>query len=385
MYLNIYQFKSNHMSYNRIVLVAVLFLGFLCSCHPARHIVQAYHHDEGLRGDLTKTQTGIIAGTLSNFPDNSQVAVALIHGGETYFYGLQRQDDTLKKVHNAQSIFEIGSLTKVFTTHLLVNALNDGLIPNLEVRINEFGAPVIPEAPTLTFRQLANHTSGLPGELSGNILNTDPANPYKKWDHHKLTAFLDGVKPEAEPGTKYIYSNIGMAVLANTICTLHQQSYERLLQEEIFKPIGMSSSTTIRNLTRDRLVSGNNWKGKPTANWDLGALEGAGAILSTAEDLATYLKWNFAALDKQLKPMTESTFTINNDLDIALGWHIVKGKTSKPFLWHNGGTGGYKSSVAINPQTKTAVVILSNIGATNNPKRGLIDNLCFDLMKSLNG
>lgn len=93
--------------------------------------------------------------------------------------------------------------------------------------------------------------------------------------------------------------------------------------------------------------------------------------------------WNFTALNNQLLVMQQATKSINEQMDIALGWHIMKNKTSEPFLWHNGGTGGYKSSMAINLSNETGIIILTNIGATDNPKKGLIDNLCFDLMTSL--
>ena len=68
---------------------------------------------------------------------------------------------------------------------------------------------------------------------------------------------------------------------------------------------------------------------------------------------------------------------------MALGWHIIKGILNDPFLWHNGGTGGYKSSMGLSLQNDSGIVILTNIGATGNPKKGLIDKLCFDLLKSL--
>lgn len=365
-------------------LVTVLLLGILTSCHTTRQVSQAYHNDHDLQGELTPAQAAIVTGTLSGFPDHSQMAIALIQNNKTRFYGVERQHDSLQTLENAHAVFEIGSLTKVFTTHLLMNARNEGLIQSLDAPIAGYGAMAIKDSPAVTFRELANHTSGLPGEVSGSIFNTDPANPYKRWNRQKLADFLIHEKLESAPGTKYTYSNVGMALLANTICTLRQQSYERLLQEEVFQPHGMTSTTTDRALIQDRLIQGYNWKGKPTANWDLAAMAGAGAILSTAEDLSRYLKWSFGALRNQFKPMRETTFTINDDLDIALGWHIIKGKTADPFLWHNGGTGGYKSSVAINPDAETAVVILTNIGANKNPKRGLIDNLCFDLMKSIN-
>ena len=112
-------------------------------------------------------------------------------------------------------------------------------------------------------------------------------------------------------------------------------------------------------------------------------MEGAGAILSSVQDLSKYLNWNFTALNSSLLPMRQKTHTINDDMEIALGWHIIKNKSAQPYLWHNGGTGGYKSSMGINLSNNSGVIILSNIGATNNPQKGPIDKLCFDLMKTI--
>jgi CubicO group peptidase (beta-lactamase class C family) len=239
-------------------------------------------------------------------------------------------------------------------------------------------------SPLITFRQLANHTSGLPADLAGSIFNTDPANPYKNWDKEKLVEYFEkDLKLASKPGEKYQYSNIGMALLAYAICNIESKDFESLLQEKILRPILMENTTTKRDWVADSLIQGYNWKGKPTANWDMAEMKGAGALLSTVHDLSKYLLWTFKATNSQLAFMKEPTRVINENVDIALGWHIIKNETREPFLWHNGGTGGYKSSMGINLNNQTGIIILTNIGATGNPKKKLIDDLCFDLMKSL--
>ncbi|MEM7297688.1 MAG: serine hydrolase domain-containing protein, partial [Bacteroidota bacterium] len=296
----------------------------------------------------------------------------------------KRQNDRLEVVDNANRVFEIGSITKVFTTQLLLNAVIDGLVENLDAPIQQYCPFEIQGNPQITFRQLANHTSGLSSEISASIFNTDPANPYKRWDEERLKRHLEKEIEITHPaGEKYSYSNIGMAILSNTICHLRSANYEAILQKEVFQPLEMINTTTKRGQVQDILVKGYNWKGEATANWDLAALEGTGAILSTSDDLATYIQWNFEALKSQLAPMAQPSYVINEELEVALGWHIVKENSRTPFLWHNGGTGGYKSSMAINLANNTGVVVLTNIGATNNPKKRMIDQLCYDLMETL--
>ncbi|MEQ9591918.1 MAG: serine hydrolase domain-containing protein [Cyclobacteriaceae bacterium] len=363
---------------------SLIFLIICIGCSTTKKVNEAFIGKNIYDHEIANAQADLIAKTLSEFPNNSEIAIGLVLSDRIIFYGLARAKDSIKNVDNAKSVFEIGSITKVFTTQLLLNLLAEQKIRSLDESIDPYLDFVIKGNPSITFRQLANHTSGLPSNLEGSIFNTDASNPYKDWDKAKLVEyFAKDVKLESKPGEKYQYSNIGMALLAYIITKLESREYEYLLQEEIFKPLKMDRSTTQRDLVQSYLVQGYDWKGQPTANWDLAEMKGAGAILSTVTDLSKYLIWNFDALNNQLSLMKQQTKSINDNLDIALGWHIVKNENEEPFLWHNGGTGGYKSSMAINLDNNTGVVVLTNIGATDNPKRGLIDRLCFDLIKSL--
>jgi CubicO group peptidase (beta-lactamase class C family) len=353
-------------------------------CNSFNKTTVAHYNEEISSADIALSQTELIANVLSEFPNNSEVAIAIIKSNRVNYYGLKRTNDSLHIVDNSNLVFEIGSITKVFTTQLLIDLFEEGKIESIDEPIHPYIDFTIKSSPTITFKQLANHTSGLPGNIDGNIFNTDRSNPYKKWDKAKFVNFLvKDVKLNATPGEKYEYSNVGMALLASIISTIESKDYEILLQEKILQPLEMERSTTQRHLVQNYLVQGYNWKGKPTTNWDLAEMRGAGAMLSTVHDMSKYLIWNFDALDNQLALMKQSTKSINENLEIALGWHLIKNETEMPFLWHNGGTGGYKSSMAINLTNDTGVIIFSNIGATNNPKKGLIDRLCFNLMKTL--
>lgn len=367
------------MKYLFLILLTICF-----GCSSMKNVRNAFVDKDIYEVEIEKSQVELIANTLSEFPNYSEISIALIHSNKPVFYGLQRINDSIRITQNSNQVFEIGSITKVFTTQLLINLLEEGKIKSLDESVTPYLDFKIKGNPTITFRQLANHTSGLSGNLSGSIFTTDASNPYKNWNKEKLVEYFSKeVKLNSEPGELYQYSNVGMALLAYTISKIEEKGFESLLQENIFQPLEMSQSTTNRELIQDYLVQGYNWKGKPTVNWEMAEMNGAGAILSSTQDLSKFVLWNFSALKNELKLMSESTKVINDDLEIALGWHIIKNKTSNPFLWHNGGTGGYKSSMAINLYNDTGVIILTNIGATDNPKKGLIDKLCFDLIKTL--
>ena len=363
-----------------VYLLILLLLG----CRSTLKVVSSVKDNSVMQTELSPAQIQAITDALSEFPNESEMSVALVTQNSTLFYGLKKQHDTIKAVDNSRSVFEIGSITKVFTTHLLLNAVADGVISHLDAPIQAYSPFPIKGDPPITFKQLANHTSGLPGSISMSVFSANRANPYQSWHEDKLKKYLEKeVELESTPGDQYTYSNVGMAVLANTLGHLRSSTYEAQLQEEIFEPLQMTHSTSQRRAIRNKLVPGYNWKGKATDNWDLAAFEGAGAVLSTTEDLSHYLNWSMEALESQLSEMSHASIQVDEHLAVALGWHVIKGYTSEPFLWHNGGTGGYKSSMGINLANHTGVVILTNIGATGNPKKGMIDQLCYALMQTM--
>lgn len=364
----------------------ILIILIALSCVSNKTIQPAAINGLSAKSGWSREQVDLIAATARQFPNESQFAVAIIEGDKVAYYGTKRQHNQLQQQENAGSVFEIGSISKVFTTHLMVNHLNKGEISSLEQPIREKLGFAIVNDPAITFKQLANHTSGLPSVPSNyNSTIFNAKNPYKDYSIKKLeqnlTTKLKLVQP---PGEKYIYSNYGMGLLQYIISGISHKDYESLLREQILDALMMRNTTSNRaRIAKDILVKPYDRNGKPTSNWDMGALEGAGAILSSVEDLSKYATWCFDALNGELAIMKEKTFTINDKMDIALAWHIVKHKTTQPFLWHNGGTGGYKSSMGINPESKKSVIILTNVGATNNSKKYLIDELCYDLMKSI--
>lgn len=361
-----------------LLLFPILFL----ACSTGREVKPAELAFPIVNPALSDQQLNLITETIRQFPNGSNFAVALLDGDRIRFQGVERHHNRLIPSENAQAVFEIGSITKVFTVHLLLNALHAGRIESLDSTIAPHLDFKLRENRPITFKQLANHTSGLSNSLSASVFSAK--NPYKSYDYEKFTGLL--ARPyswSAAPGEKYEYSNLGMGLLGYTLRQVHQESYEDLLRKQIFEPLKMNNSTTKRKKIKSKLVPAYNWKGRRTKNWDLSEMEGAGAILSTVADLARYAQWNFSALQGDLALMKEETVAVNETLAVALGWFINIAENERPFLWHKGETGGYKAEMAIDPDQQKSVIILTNVGATNNPKGGLIDQLCFDLMETL--
>jgi CubicO group peptidase (beta-lactamase class C family) len=373
---------STSLLFSKILLG--LFLLIVASCKVTKPVKQAAYENLGQSGGLTDPQIDSIAEVVSMFPNETQFSIAIINDGKLVFYGLERKEDKLHRVFNSNNVFELGSLSKVFTTNLLINQANEGKI-DLDGLVKEITSTKLKGNPDFTFRQLANHTSGLPSipsNMGTTIFNAD--NPYAKYSETKLKAYLsEKLELNGTPGEKYEYSNLGMGLLRYALAEMKDADYKTMLRREIFDPLNMINTTADRMDVKQNLVQGYNRNGKRTHYWDMGALEGAAGIYSTTADLAKYALWSFDALNGELSLMKQMSFSVTPDTDIALGWHIIKNKTKMPFMWHNGGSGGFKTSMAINPDKQQAVIVLTNVGATFNNRKQLIDNLCFELMRSI--
>jgi len=333
--------------------------------------------------EITKEQSELIYKNTKSFPKNTQLSIALIKNGKIDFIGVKNRNDTIQLIENYKDVFEIGSITKVFTATLLSNFVTDQKL-KLEDNIQDYLDFKINTDKTITFKALANHTSGLPRLPSNlHLLLVDQDNPYKDYDKEKLTDYLTSkIKLNQDPGIKYEYSNLGAGILGFELAIISNTSYENLLQEKLFEKYKMTNSTSKKENITSNLVKGLKPNGKTTANWDFDALAGGGAIFSTVEDLSKFALAQFDDNNNGLTLTQKPTFKVNKNMSIGLGWHILKRKNGRELIWHNGGTGGYSSSMALDIENRNGIIILSNVSAYNK-EMGNIDQLCFGLIKTL--
>jgi len=318
------------------------------------------------------------------FPNNAQIAFAIIKDGQTTYYGIMRKNDTLITIQNSNKAFEIGSITKVFTATILANLVMNGRL-KLDDRINaKFDYPFNKNI-EFTYKELANHTSGLP-RLPSNMRFAaifNPSDPYKNYDDKKLDDYLkNDVSLDYPKGSKSEYSNLGMGLVAYTMRKASGRSFEELAKEMIFDKYKMTHSSSDKTKVADILVEGLNDRGKPTANWTPGALIGAGGIYSTVEDLSKFALAQFDSTNKELALTRIKTYKETDTRDVGLGWFIINKKSGAKWYWHNGGTGGYSTSMAIDVEHKNGVIILANVSSYHSQFEN-IDKLCFALMKTL--
>lgn len=362
--------------------IAVFILAVFMS-YSSKQSTTAVNGLEKNSNTIKATQTDLIYEYSNLFPNNTQLSIAFIENGSVQFYGIKRTNDSIKTIENHQSVFEIGSVSKVFTATLLAGfATNNQL--NLNDSIAAYLDYELAADASISFENLANHTSGLPRLPSNlSILSIDPHNPYKNYDEKKLVEYLtQKMNLEQLPGEKYAYSNLGAGLLGFILSKKFDATYGALLDNHIFSKYNMNNSTTTRPSIEHKLVKGLDTSGEPTSNWDLSALQGCGGILSSTEDLSKFALAHFDDDNKTLALTRQPTFTINENMDMALGWHILNKQTSSKWYWHNGGTGGYTASITIDTSNKNGVIILSNVSAFHK-KMGNIDELCFALMNTL--
>jgi CubicO group peptidase (beta-lactamase class C family) len=318
----------------------------------------------------------IIFSKSNDFPNNTQLSIALIENGKTNYYGIIKENDTIKPAENQKKIFEIGSITKVFTATILAALVAQKKL-KLTDEINGYYPFAFKDNIKINFERLANHTSGLP-RLPENLDVSNAINPYKNYGKSEIEAYLKNL---LKLGNKtYAYSNLGTGLLGYTLGLSQKTSFQHLLQKMVFDKYKMKNSCTSPQKLGNNLIKGLNKKGEIVSNWDFDVLFGAGGILSTTEDLALFANAQFYPKNKELELTRITTFEIKGDTKIGLGWHKLESENGKDLLWHNGGTGGYSSSIVMKVEEKTAVIILSNVSDINDK----IDALSYELINKTN-
>ena len=308
---------------------------------------------------------------LKNFVEKNKrapgIVVGLIDekGSRVLAYG-NRGTDQASSV-DGDTVFEIGSATKVFTT-LLLQEMVDRNEVKLDDPIGKFLPPSV-KSPSrngkqITLLDLATQSSGLP-RLPDNLMGLRTLmhldNPYADYTPEKLYEFLASYKLTRDIGSKYEYSNLGMGLLGHVLALKARTNYEALVITRICDPLKMNSTRiTLSPELKSRLATGHNAKGKPVSNWDFQTIEGCGALRSTVNDMLKFLAVNMGIDPCSIADAAVKTHIPLRDADlgqrIGLGWHT----STAGIIWHNGGTGGYRSYVGFSPRTHRGVVVLCN-------------------------
>ena len=268
---------------------------------------------------------------------------------------------------DGDSLFEIGSITKVFTAQILADAVASGavkldepvskLLPS-SVKVPERGGRAI------TLLDLTTHSSGLP-RLPGNLTSTDLSNPYAAYTVAQLYEFLSGHLLRRDPGAEFEYSNLGVGLLGHALALRSATDYEALVRTKVLGPLGMKSTAiTLTPELKARMTQGHNAKLEPVPNWDLPTLAGAGALRSSANDMLNFVAAHAGLAGPEPDPVLASMLATRRPAgggaEIGLGWMITK-RGPAEIVAHGGGTGGFQSFAGFDSKARVGVVVLSNV------------------------
>ncbi len=294
------------------------------------------------------------------------LVVGVVDADGTSFVGKGRYSPGDDRPVGEDTIFEIGSITKAFTGVLLADMVERGLAA-IDGPVSKSLPPgaTVPArgGKQITLHDLTTHRSGLP-RLPENFDPKDWDNPYADYSAARLLEGLSKHELSQDIGAKYAYSNLGAGLLGYALAQRAGKSYEQLIVERICDPLGMRDTRIMLSAEqRSRLAPGHA-AGKPVKNWDLGALEGAGALRSTARDMLRLMSAGLGLAPSRVSKALDASHrerheTGQPELYVAWGWHVWT-KHATTIIWHNGGTGGYHSFCGFRPDKKIGVVVLAN-------------------------
>ncbi|MGC5381583.1 serine hydrolase domain-containing protein [Micromonospora sp. DT68] len=294
------------------------------------------------------------------------LAVALVENGRIRTAGLGDRDPDGRPVETGTA-FEIGSVTKVLTGMLLADQAAAGVV-RPDDRLGDTWPTVTGPARDVTLAELSSHRAGLPRLAAGSALgwarvlwsNVSGGNPYAGQDVHGVRNIADRATPGDGRGEVH-YSNVGPSVLGQALAAKAGATYPDLLEARLLRPLGMTATvvaTGADDLPADR-AHGSRAGGRPSDPWWGAGYAAAGVgPWSTAEDLARLVAGTLAGTAPGADAAT-ARFRSDDDTRIGYGWFTTR-HGDREIVWHNGGTGGFRSYVGFERATGRAVVVLAN-------------------------
>lgn len=307
-----------------------------------------------------------------------QLVIGMIREGDVEYYSFcnSKKKNTIPPEHR---LFEIGSITKVFTSILLLELEREKFLSSDDI-VGKYVPNVNNDyLNKITLKNLATHTSGLPVLATNHILSKNRSNPYSTYTEEDLTAFLSTADFTENIGS-FGYSNIGAAILGNILCKVSGHTYDELLKKYITSPLKMNETAVMLDSEQNgRFLNGHASSGKRVPHWDdLSIHEGAGGIKSSVSDLILFVQANLNEDNPAASTIQKSHLPISiGNSNRYLGWAEDK-ILDQGILWHNGATAGFNSYLAFSKELRTGVVLLSNYAFFSN---SLIDYYIAQLKK----
>jgi CubicO group peptidase (beta-lactamase class C family) len=305
-------------------------------------------------------------------PDLGAIVAVSLHG-HRYFFTYGKATDA-GAPFTRETLVEIGSCTKTFTTTLFALAINrNQIVPDAAAQ------KYMPNGYTLRARELtplelANFTSGMPDDPT-NLPRRLEQRGIESYTVKDFLTWASNYEPRTQLPAPYKYSNAGIGLLSYLVATATGKSWEEQVKSEILQPLGMAD-TTLRPTPEQqkRLAQGHNRAGQNAPRWPVFAWYAAGGLRSTAHDMISFGEANLGHKEVNGKPVSSELiaamqlaqkpiYAIPNGNEQAMAWvnHMGGGD---PVILKNGGTAGFGNGIAICPTKDAAIFIAMNqVGA----------------------
>jgi CubicO group peptidase (beta-lactamase class C family) len=291
------------------------------------------------------------------------LSIALIDRDRVEYLHHGRVSLASEAVPDRDTVYEVGSLSKVFTGLLLAEMVHAELVGLDQPAQQLLPAGVhMPERSgrQIALRHLSTHTSGLP-RLPDNMPVSDPADPYADYRAEHLYAFLDTHRLRRDPGVAFEYSNLGTGLLGHLLGLRLGADHYTALRQRVLLPLAMTSTdTTPSPELAGRLAQGHDADARPAAPWRFDVLAAAGGLRSTMRDMVRFAQANLAPDGSGIGPALRLARQRHGDAPgfhgIGLGWFLIDERN----IFHNGQTGGFHGFMQLDPAETRGVVVLAN-------------------------
>ncbi len=278
--------------------------------------------------------------------------------------------ETLK--NDKQLKYKIGSITKTFTATLVFQLIEEGKL-SLDTTLDSY-YPKVANADRITIQQMLNHHSGIHSYTDDPNFISYHMSPQ---DKTFLVNKIQGFDADFEPGEKGAYSNSNYLLLGYILEEIEEKSYAELLENKIFKPLGMKDTFIGKAINPKNAeaysyqFNGEKWEEVP--QWDMSVAYSAGTLVSTADDLNLFITGLF-----EEKLIESSSLEQMIELEDGFGKGIFGtkyklGDSELQGYWHNGGIESFISHLAYYPEKDVSVVVLTN--GLNYDVRTIYENM----------
>ena len=284
---------------------------------------------------------------------------------------------------DGDTVFEIGSMTKVFTGILLADMVRRG-----EVELADSVADLLSRnvrvpsrnGKMITLLDLTTHFSGLP-LMPTNLAPANPGNPFADYTVNHLYQSLSSFELPRDPGEAFEYSNVGVALLGHALARRTGTDYTVLVSDRILRPLGMShTAVAFTPWMKDHVARGHDRGGKPVANWDFPALPSMGGLRSTLNDMLAFAAANLSPEETGLMLAMRDSHRGLRQITVdpqypglpsafrqgraGFNWFISQ-PGQRRITWTVGLTAGYSTFLGLDLEARRAVVVLTNTGLNN--------------------